>query len=347
MKRNHWLFALVALLLTANIIWYVIAHWGLITIHADNRPLAEVIRSIEKQGGVIVKTNLDLTKPVRMDVDNVVLAEALETLGSLVEARWRLTYFVAPDKGAISTALATFTAGQKVEGWKALYVPVPPIAEERALPPDPRNDPWEVKPAKEPTLQAYLQQASRNVAASFVFPESWNPAVKSAPKSGAIAKALPRLASAANGKYEEVFLLQGSSRGGDEGGGGGPPESDGGPRFASNGGSGGSRPFGRTNFDRDAMEERIRAEINKLPAAERAVAEKEHEERKAFFEEMRQLTPEQREARMEDFMNQPKNQERMESAISARDARRSPQQRIASAKKYLDRKAKLAAPAKQ
>lgn len=349
MKRTHWLLTLVGLLLVGNILWYVVGHWGLITIHADKVPLGEVIRKVEKQGHVTVKTNLDLTKPVTMRVDNVVLAEALETLGIATDSRWRLTYFVAPDKAAIGTALATFSAGQKVEGWKALYVPVPPFAEEKLVPPDPRSDPWKVKPAKEPTLQSYLEQASRNVAASFVFPESWNPAVTAAPSSGAIEKALPRLVSAAKGKYEEIFLLQGSMRGNEEAG-GGPPDDEG-PRFApgSGGGSGGNRPFsgGRGGFDREAMEERVNAEINKLPADQKAVALKEQEERKAFFEEMKNLTPEQRTAKMEDFMSQPANQDRMENAISARDARRSPQQRMSRAQQYLQRKAQATAAAKK
>lgn len=349
MKRNHWLFAIITLLLAGNILWYVVAHWGLITIHADNMPLGQVIRAVEKQGHVTVKTNLDVTKPVTMRVDNVALAEALETLSTVTDSRWRLTYFVAPDKGAIGSALATFSAGQKVAGWSALYVPVPPIVEEKLIAPDPRSDLWNVKPAKEPTLQSYLQQASRNVAASFVFPESWNPAVKSAPKSGAIGKALPKLVSTANGKYEEVFLLQGSLRSAGEQPDVRPPDDEGGPRFAGNfGGGGGSRPFGgRGGVDRESMEERINAEINKLPADQKAAALKEQAERKAFFEEMKALTPEQREAKMQDFMSNPANQDRMENAKGARDARQSPQQRISRAQSYLQRKAQITSAAKQ
>ena len=89
----------------------------------------------------------------------------------------------------------------------------------------------------------------------------------------------------------------------------------------------------------------MKAEINKLPAAERAAALKEQEERKAFFESMRDLTPEQRDAKMQDFMSQPQNQERMDNATAARDSRRSPQQRMQRAKKYLDRKAQATAAA--
>jgi hypothetical protein len=354
MKRNHWLALAILLLLAGNIVWYVWVHWGLITVHSKDQTLGTVIRSIEKQGHVTIRTNLDLTKPVQMDVVNVALAEALETLATVTDSRWRLAYYVGPDQGSIGGALAAITTGKRPEGWKTLYVPVPGFGgDEEAILPDPRRDPWEVKPAQESTLQAYLQQASRNVSASFLVPENWNPPVKSPPKAGPIGKALPRLVSAANGKYEEVFLLQGdpreraeNDRGRDRRGAGGD---DDGPRFAGNFGGGGPPGGGRGGFDREAMEERIQNEINKLPAAERATAQAEHDERKKFFEDMKDLTPEQREARMQDFMNDPKNQDRMENAMNARDARRSPQQRAQRAQKYLQRKAAAtkAAAAKQ
>lgn len=334
MKRNQRLALATLLLLVGYISWYVWGNWGLITIHSEAKPLAEIIRSIEKQGRVTVKTDLDPTTTVRMYVDKVKLSEALETLSTLTESRWRLTYLVAPDKGAIESALGTFVAGQRVEGWKALSVPVPQFNDEPAVLPDPRADPWAVKPATEPKLQAYLQQAARSVSASFIYPESWNPDVSAPPKSGPIAKIFPQLAKAAQGQYEEVFLLQGGGRGGPDGRG-----DEDGPRFASFDGR-------RSGFDRDrggfdAMEERMQAEINKLPPAEREAAQKEHDERRKFFESMRDMTPEQRSAKMQEFMNDPNMQDKMEKGMSSSDARRSPQQRLARAKKYVDNKAAI------
>jgi hypothetical protein len=217
-----------------------------------------------------------------------------------------------------------------------LFVPAPPVGEEPEIMPDPRMDPWEVKPPKEPTLQSYLQQASRSVAASFVVPDGFNPAVTSAPSSGPISKSLPQLVSAAKGKYEEVFLLQGERRERPEGEGRDRRRGDDGPRFAGNFGDGGRPPGG---FDREAMEERIQNEINKLPPAKRAAVQQEHDERRKFFEEMRNLTPEQREAKIQDFMNDPANQARMEDGMNARESRRSPQQRKDRAQSYMQRKA--------
>ena len=95
----------------------------------------------------------------------------------------------------------------------------------------------------------------------------------------------------------------------------------------------------RERGDRGDMEARIQAEIDKLPSDERIAAQKEHDERKRFFEEMKDLTPEQRMAKFQDFMSQPENLDRMENSRNARDSRKSPQQRKSSAKKYLKRKA--------
>ena len=58
------------------IVYWVWSGWGLITVEVNAKPLAEVIRSIEKQGGVLLKTNMDPAKPVTMHVHKVPLTEA-------------------------------------------------------------------------------------------------------------------------------------------------------------------------------------------------------------------------------------------------------------------------------
>src|ERR1700740_1382766 len=121
LQRSHWIFLCLLLILTGEVAHYVWARWGLITVHSKGLPLGQVIRSIEKQGHVTIKTNMDLTKPVVMYVDNVALGEALETLSVTTEARVRLTYFVAPDKSTINAALANFIAGQRNEGWQSFH----------------------------------------------------------------------------------------------------------------------------------------------------------------------------------------------------------------------------------
>ncbi|MEI9898403.1 MAG: hypothetical protein WDN28_32240 [Chthoniobacter sp.] len=113
-----WILCVLLLILAGEVGHYIWSRWGLITVHSHGQTLSQIIRSIEKQGHVTIRTNLDLTKPVDMYVDAVPLAEALETLAVNTEARWRLAYYVAPDKSTIATAQATFAAGQRNEGWQ-------------------------------------------------------------------------------------------------------------------------------------------------------------------------------------------------------------------------------------
>ena len=325
MKRNHWLLLTVALLVVGNIVWYFWSNWGLITIHSKDKPLGEIIRSIEKQGHVTIKTNIDLSKPIQMYVDKVALAEALETLSVVAEGRWRLTYVVAPDKGTISNALSNLSSGQqRPEGWLSKYVPLRAMgpmgmagAEPEVLP-DPRKDKWAVKPASEGTLQAYLEQASRNVSASFMVQEQWNPAIGAPPSSGPISKVLPKLISKANGRYEEVFLITAERM-----------RADGDPRPPDD-------EDRRAQF-REAMDERIQNEINKLPPAQRAAAQQDRDEQKQIFEMMRNLPPDERAAKMQEIMSDPKMQQKIEDANLARDARRSPQQRMQRGNQYVQR----------
>jgi len=350
MNRNRLLLLLtVFVLLVANFVWNIWSHWGLITIHSKKDPLSKIIRQMEKQGHVTLKSNIDPSTPVSMWVTDVTMADAMETLSVATESRWKLTYFVAGEKSAINGAISTLTSGQKLEGWKSAYYPLNPMmgsgGEEEGAPIDPRKDPWNVKPLSEPTAQSYLEQAARSVAASFMFPENWNPPVKSPPNSGPIAKSLPRLASAAKGKYEEIFLLQkrpprtaradrGERAEGEDGDG---------PRFASNDDQGGRR----RGFDREAMEARMQAEIDKQQSAERRAAmQKEFDARKAFFASLRDMTDDQRKAMMQQYMNQPDNQNRMDNAQANRDAKSSPDQRAARADGYMARAAAMTGGAK-
>ena len=335
MPRLRILLPLLAVLALANVAWLTWSRWGLITIHSDDRPLSEIIRSIEKQGGIKLRTDLDPATKVKMHVTRVPLTEALETLAALHDARWRLAYVFGPDQAAISTAIAGFEAGQKAEGWKLIYVPLVgvPGAEVEESPPDPRRDPWTVKVPAEPTLQAYLEDAGRNVFAAFAIPETWNPTIAKAPGSGEIARVAPKLASAAGGKCEEFFLLDRVGRRG-------PPD----PAATADGAA--QRPAGPPGGggpDREAIEQRVLAEIAKLPAEKQPAAKQEFEERKAFFASLTDLTPEQRRAKLEEFFSRPEVQERMEERMALDEARRTPEQRVERFKKYNERKASLKA----
>jgi hypothetical protein len=307
LTRQQWILSVLLVFLLGMVFHYFWSRWGLITFHSKDTSLGKVIHSIEKQGHVTIRTNLDPNKPVFMNVDYVSLNEAMETLATVMDARWRLTYVLGPDKGTVAGALSEFESGNRDEAWKHLYVPLSGFGsgEQTEALPDPRKDPWVVKPASESTLQAYLEQAARNVSASFWVQETYNPAVKSAPRGGEIRSSLSRLASASNSKYAEVIILQGSNR----------------------------------QADRPPMDERLQNEINKMTGDQRKAAEAERDRRKRLLAEMKDLTPEQRQQRFQDMMNNPETQDKMQAQQDQRNNRNSPNQRISRGNGYMGRMA--------
>ena len=338
MNRQRLFLLAAAVLLVGNVAYRIWAGWGLITVNVTDAPLPAVIQSIAKQGGVRIRTNLEADKNVTMHVTKVPLSYALEVLANVADARWELGYFLAPTKPPIDTFLTALAAGEKPEGWQRFHVPLPGGmiggADEGTS--DPRIDRWEVKPAPEATLQAYLEQAAKHVSARLEAPKDWNPAISSAPKSGEIQDVMPRLAKAAGGKVEEVFLLTGRRR--DVA----PPTADGPPEPVR-------RALGMiaggTGQDEAAMEkmmramgDRMQAAIDQMPAEKRAKAQAEFDEGRKFFESMKDLTPEQRRAKMEEKMQDPATQEKFFSGMAKRDAMKTPEQRSDRFRDYIQNK---------
>jgi hypothetical protein len=315
-------------------------------VDVKDKPLAEVIRSIEKQAGIVLKTNMDSAKPVSMHVYKVPLTEAMETLAGVTESRWRLGYFFGPDSATVKGALETIATGNRPEGWERFEVPLfglPGSMGDEVVPMDPRRDTWAVKEPESKTLQGFLRAAAAGVSASFSCPKAFDPAVAKTPSSGRIHKSAPQLASAAGAKMEEVFLLMGRPSGSadagsdrDRGddllpggfGGGGPPR----------GSRGGSSSGGSRDGDRKMMRERVLAEIDKLPASEQAQAKADFEERDKMFASMRDLSDEERRAKMEEMMSRPDVQERMADRQIKGSERRTPEQRRSKYESYVAKK---------
>src|SRR4051812_49417228 len=107
---------LLGALCVANLGWHLWTGWRLITIDATGTPIAAVIASIEKQGGIRLRTNLPSDTPVTMHVRKSSLMHTLEVLAASTDASWNVTYVTAPDKGSIENALATISSGQTPEG---------------------------------------------------------------------------------------------------------------------------------------------------------------------------------------------------------------------------------------
>ena len=334
MNRQKILIRATILFVVSAVVYWVWSNWGLITVDVNGKPLAEVIRSIEKQGGIILKTNMDATRAVTMHVHKVPLTEALETLAARTDARWRLGYLFASDSATLKGALETIAGGKRPEGWKNFDVPLlgrPGSLGEEVVPMDPRRDHWAVQEPAEKTLQGFMQAAATGVSASFTCPETFNPAVGKSPSSGEIRKSAPQLAKAAGAKVEEVFLLMGRPQGVAETEGDRDEEGPGPGR--GRGGPPGSRGGNPTQ-----MRDRQIAEIAKLPPSEQAAARAEFDERDKLFASVRDLPEAERRAKLEEVFNSPDMQDKMADRKMKSDERKSPDQRIAKYQKYVAKK---------
>ena len=336
MNRQRLLIPSTIGLLVVAVFYWIWSDWGLITVDVKGKPLSEVIRSIEKQGGIVLKTNMDPAKPVSMRVHKVPLTEALETLQEVTDSRWRLGYFFAADAVAIKGALETYATGKRPEGWKNYEVPLfgrPGSLDDVVAPPDPRRDVWNVSEPAEKTLQGFMKAAATGVSASFACPEGFDPPVGKAPSAGEIRKAAAKLAKNAGAKMEEVFLLLGRPAGVAENDRGDRDDEDR-PGRPPRGGPGDSRR--PPNFD--MMRQRQLAEIAKLPASEQAAAKAEFDGREQFFTAMRDLSSDERRAKMEEFFNKPENQDKMADRKMRGDERKTPEQRLQRYQRYVEKK---------
>jgi hypothetical protein len=334
------IFAVVlTLLFVGNIGWRVWKNRGLVTIDVTDRPVSEVIRSVEKQGGIKLRSNLPAESKVTLHLRKVPLLHALEVLAANTDTNLSVAYFTAPDKRSIDTALMTMNSGQPMEGWKRFALP--PMrgmadADEGSV--DPRDEEWKVKSPAETTLHGYLEQASHILSAQFFAPEQWNPQVAKAPKSGKISTVIPRLAKSIRGESAEVFLLRGRPQRLADGAGADRPP---GAERRDGADSGGRRGLPREEM-RQVMEERELAQIERLPKDKQAEARARWEERRKFFAELAQLSEEERRAKMEEMMEKMMNDSDRAAKMTAegvkRSAMKTASQRAERYRGYLDRK---------
>lgn len=206
---------------------------------------------------------------------------------------------------------------------------------------DPRLIVWKPSASDDKGLQAYLSQGSQKTSALFAIPQDWNPAITKLPKEGLTGKVTVSLVKSAKGTVRELFLLTVQ-----------PPR----PQTAQQGGEDSGRwEFTRTVFspqrggqrNPEWMAERANAQIAALPEDQRADAKKQMDEMRAFWESVRNLPEEERRQKIEDMMNRPDVQDRMEERMNARDAKTPVQKREDRMRRYLDRKAQMkGAPAK-
>jgi hypothetical protein len=332
MDRRFLSVGLLALLAAGWVAWNIYAGWGLVTLDVRNEPVAKVISSISRQGGIDIASNLDPSTPVTLKVKRVPPVEALDIVAVRTDASWRLAYLGAPDEKSIDAALTAFRAGSEAAGWSSYgsggFAMVEPQSG-AAL--DLRRVIW--TPSEPGGLPALLEEAAQKTGVLLAAPTDWKPSV-SAPPAGPIAKTALRLFRDAGGVSREVFLLRARpSR--DDG------DWDSGGRGGSWIGSGTGGGWMRALGDGKRTEERVEAQIALLPKSEQEKARVDASLMRQFWQEVRDLPEDQRRAKAQEFFNRPEVAERMDERRMAREAKMTPKQRVERAQRYLERKAAM------
>lgn len=332
MDRRLLSIGLLVLLAAGWVAWQIYAGWGLVTLDVRNAPVAKVLSSISRQGGIDIASNLDPSTPVTLKVKRVPPVEALDIVAVRTDASWRLAYLGAPDEKSIDAALTAFRAGSEAAGWSSYggggFAMVEPQSG-AAL--DLRRVAW--TPSEPGGLPALLEEAAQKTGVLLAAPTDWKPSA-SAPPAGPIAKSALRLFRDAGGVSREVFLLRArpSRDDGDWDGGG-----RGGAWIGSGAGGGWMRALG----DGKSTEERVEAQIALLPKNEQEKARADARLMRQFWQEVRDLPEDQRRAKAQEFFNRPEVAERMDERRMAREAKMTPKQRVERAQRYLERKAAM------
>lgn len=326
----------VCLLLAALLIARWFSRWGLVTIHVQDAPLGQVIASISRQGHVRVETSLDPGKRVGLDVELVTPATALDILSSRIGENWRVIYLAAPSRDAVENAVASLRSKRKLEDWVMRFYPMPSVAGGGATI-DPRGIVLKLE-GPDTRLPGLLDQASQKTGVMTLIPVDWTPEIAPLPKEGRTGRVIAGAVEGAHGKLAEVLFLSdegGRWRGGRDGNrpeGGGPPPP---PR------EGGGDPFAGLNAGRmkpEWREERVAAQIAQLPPAQREEAKRDVDQMRQFFQQLRDLPPEERRTKWEELMSNPDFVDRMENNRAARDQVKTAEQQIQRGVSYIERR---------
>jgi hypothetical protein len=323
MLRNRYVIGggLIAVLILANIISYILSNWGLITVKVTDAPLGQVI--------VTIYTDMPLDTKVSMWVDHVPLQEAMESLTSNVGGQWNLGFFVAPTSGAVKQEILAFQAGSVGDDTKTYSYPTPiamlsasndddglpasnpylqvwPGYHAPPAPPvqaaDNNNngqapDPPPAPPAPPTTLQDYLQAVAQEANVWIMAPGSWAPTVPAPATNSSISHAVKSLVSDAHGSVQQAIVLHGRQRRGPGGG--------------QRGGFGG----GDTGWA--YMQDRMQNAINGLPPEARPEATAQLQQEISFRHDLQAAPPDQRMSMMRDHLKMGQNNWRRSPAKRA------------------------------
>jgi hypothetical protein len=329
--------------LAVAVVWHWISGWGLVTVQAWGQPVGEIIKSIERQGGIEIVTNVAPDTKASLDVYRVTPVEAVDALAARLDGSWSIGYVAGASKADLATAIASLSTGERSDNLRTFgfrgggggFGDMMPSAI------DARLVEWNVSPSETSKLQSYLEQLSFKTGLMAAVPQAWDPDLPKQPRGGKAGASLEAMVKSVKGVSREILVLRvrnedaladagnpGASRGGMDGGFG----------RGNDGGPGGPGRGGGREFRPEWMQERVAAQIAQLPKAEREQAKKEFDEMRAFFEKVRALPEQERRAAMESFFNSPVVQERMAERMAERDEKSGPERRADRARRYIERK---------
>lgn len=115
MKKTLWILLAVAglaaaALLVTRAVWR--ANPDLVSLRVRNAPLAEVIRQLERQSGVTIVADEELTGSVTLELNNVPLADALEQVASQAGGLAGAIHTVYRSDAELRTLKAALASGQ-------------------------------------------------------------------------------------------------------------------------------------------------------------------------------------------------------------------------------------------
>jgi len=308
--------------------------WGTVTLEFENKPLGRVLDSFTGQTQLPIFTDLDRAQLVTIQVRRVTVTEALDAIQASAESRGgRLAFLLAPDAAGLARLRGFLPRPPEDSGIARLEfrIPFPAMASLEELPEwgDPRNQTWQ-PPANLPRqLVPVAENAAQAADVRIFLPTDWNPSLKKAPPNGKIASAMPTLAKLAGAKAEMMYILPAPRPEGERG------------RESPGGGMGGWET-GRSrapSLPPEKWIERLEPRIVSLPKEEQAAVRASLQESARQFKEWDNLTPEQRQAKVQTMMQDPANAERMSERFSRGMRRLSPEQRSQRYKGYVERRA--------
>lgn len=340
-NRTRLVVGLAAVILGFFLLRFVFSGGG-ISVDYKNMPLQAVLQKLSKKLDIPIESNLPPDTPVTLQLKNVSQAEIIDTLAVRLDASWQLAYVLAPDKAQIDDLFIAYREQKNPEkAWLAFGGNNRGGAFFTEEISEPQLDEWTVEKVDTGDLLAYLNQGSQKTRAFFAAAPEWTPHVTKVPRSDTVGKVTRQLAKATGAELREVILISQSRWSG-------PRE-----RRGENTENREERPPGQRRL-RDAVFAMERSERNEnweserlaqitrdLPAAKRQEILDEAKKMRDMWQELRELPREERRKKIEEMMQDPKFQARMEEMRDRRDSKRTPEQRMRRSQRYVDRKLKM------